>query len=188
MVSLLTQWRRAERALSRGAGRSPSFEEVAASLGLSEAQKTMVAQAPRRRPAPAGERLGRRGGRAVPRWATDDGRPTSRGGRGRPCVVAAPPGAADDRERLILSWRYGLDGAPPLTLKETGRRLGITREWVREIEVRALGKIGDEEAGSEGRRPPPRAIRRPMREVPIRLGIGTGIEAETSPAPGSAIA
>ena len=39
----------------------------------------------------------------------------------------------DDRERLVLSLRYGLAGEQPLTLKEIGERLGVTREWVRKI-------------------------------------------------------
>ena len=51
-------------------------------------------------------------------------------------------GRLDDRERAILALRYGLEGEP-LTLKEIGRRLGITREWVRKIERRALAKLGD---------------------------------------------
>ncbi len=51
----------------------------------------------------------------------------------------------DDRERAILNLRYGLDGTEPLTLKEIGRRLGFTREWVRKIEIRALRKLQDDE-------------------------------------------
>src|SRR5215469_3002657 len=45
MVGLLTKWRRAERELSREAGRAPSFDEVAAYLELSEAQRVLVARA-----------------------------------------------------------------------------------------------------------------------------------------------
>ena len=47
----------------------------------------------------------------------------------------------DERERTILVLRYGLEGETPLTLKEIGRRLGVTREWVRKIEVRAVRKL-----------------------------------------------
>ena len=49
----------------------------------------------------------------------------------------------DDRERTILSLRFGLEGEAPLTLKEVGRRLGVTREWVRKIEIRAVRKLDD---------------------------------------------
>ena len=45
MVGLLTKWRRAERVLCREAGRTPTFEEIAAFLGLSETQRTLVARA-----------------------------------------------------------------------------------------------------------------------------------------------
>src|SRR5271170_2152911 len=45
MVGLLTRWRRAERALSREEGRAPSFDEIAATLRLTEAQKVLVARA-----------------------------------------------------------------------------------------------------------------------------------------------
>jgi len=47
----------------------------------------------------------------------------------------------DARERTILALRHGLEGESPLTLKEIGRRLGVTREWVRKIELRALRKL-----------------------------------------------
>ena len=47
----------------------------------------------------------------------------------------------DKRERLILSLRFGLASEPPQTFREIGRRLGVTREWVRKIEVRAMSKL-----------------------------------------------
>jgi DNA-directed RNA polymerase sigma subunit (sigma70/sigma32) len=55
----------------------------------------------------------------------------------------------DERERSILALRFGLEGELPLTLKEVGRRLGVTREWVRKIEIRAVRKLDDSES-SEG--------------------------------------
>ena len=39
----------------------------------------------------------------------------------------------------MLALRYGLGEAEPKTLEEIGRRLGLTRERVRQIEVHALG-------------------------------------------------
>ena len=47
----------------------------------------------------------------------------------------------DDRERQVLTLRYGLAGEPPLTLKEIGLRIGVTREWVRKIELKATAKL-----------------------------------------------
>lgn len=49
-----------------------------------------------------------------------------------------------ERERRILSLRYGLDGKKPRTLEEIGGKLGITRERVRQIEARALEKLRKE--------------------------------------------
>jgi RNA polymerase primary sigma factor len=53
----------------------------------------------------------------------------------------------DDRERRIISSRFGLDGAMEQTLEQLGRELGITKERVRQLESRAqdkLRKIADE--------------------------------------------
>ncbi|MFO0960110.1 MAG: sigma-70 family RNA polymerase sigma factor [Isosphaeraceae bacterium] len=47
----------------------------------------------------------------------------------------------DDRERKIISSRFGLDGAMELTLEQLGRELGITKERVRQLESRAQDKL-----------------------------------------------
>ena len=45
------------------------------------------------------------------------------------------------RERLVLHLRYGLDGTKGRTLEEIGKLLGVTRERVRQMETKALGKL-----------------------------------------------
>jgi len=59
-----------------------------------------------------------------------------------------------ERERETLRLRFGLEGAQPLTLKEIGEKLGITRERVRQIEKEALRKmralVMEEGAGDPG--------------------------------------
>ena len=56
-------------------------------------------------------------------------------------VVSKALGALDDRECKVLVMRYGIGGNPPRPLSEVGGELGITRERVRQIENRALGKL-----------------------------------------------
>ncbi len=48
----------------------------------------------------------------------------------------------EERERAVVVLRFGLEGEGPLTLREVGQRVGLTREWVRKIEARAIGKLG----------------------------------------------
>jgi RNA polymerase primary sigma factor len=49
-------------------------------------------------------------------------------------------GRLDDRERAVVRAHYGL-GEPPRTLNEIGRRMGLTAERARQIEVVALDKL-----------------------------------------------
>lgn len=46
-----------------------------------------------------------------------------------------------DRERDVLTRRFGLGGKEAQTLEEVGRDLGITRERVRQLQVRALRRL-----------------------------------------------
>jgi len=44
-------------------------------------------------------------------------------------------------ERDVMVLRFGLNGGEPMTLAGIGRHLGVTRERVRQIEGKALGKL-----------------------------------------------
>jgi RNA polymerase primary sigma factor len=46
-----------------------------------------------------------------------------------------------DRERQVLMLRYGVNGDEPTPLRETGRRLGLSPERVRQVEAAALERL-----------------------------------------------
>ena len=46
-----------------------------------------------------------------------------------------------EREMKIIKLRFGLTNKGPLTLEETGKLLGITRERVRQIQGKAISKL-----------------------------------------------
>lgn len=140
MVTMLSKWRRAERELLRATGTPPSSGELAAALGLGAAKRRMVEQALLScRLAPAG------GDDGALAEAADDGGPPNAGAETEDARadLRRRLDRLDGRERTIVVQRYGLGGSEPRTLKEVGRGLGVTREWVRKIELRALEKLGD---------------------------------------------
>ena len=47
----------------------------------------------------------------------------------------------DEREHEIVQLYFGLDGSEPMTLEQIGDRMGVTRERIRQLKVRALGRL-----------------------------------------------
>ena len=154
MIGLLTKWRRAERVLCRQLGRGPSFNEVADALGLSDSQKMLVAKAHQARQLKLENNTSsaRRGsswgtlGQYTPSDAMLEANEEWR-------ILLSRLAHLEPRERTILVLRYGLEGESALTLKEIGRRLGVTREWVRKIEIRAIRKLHNEYAADTSSQP-----------------------------------
>ncbi|MSR41556.1 MAG: sigma-70 family RNA polymerase sigma factor [Phycisphaerales bacterium] len=83
----------------------------------------------------------------------------------------------DERDAKVLRLRYGLEGKEPLTLKQIGREVGLTRERVRQIEVEALKRLqqrlnedpalAERQAKLEAQQE--QAALRPVRAVAMRL-------------------
>ena len=48
----------------------------------------------------------------------------------------------NDREWRVITLRFGLDGCAKQTLEEVGEQFGVTRERARQIEQKALGRLG----------------------------------------------
>jgi RNA polymerase primary sigma factor len=155
---LMGKWRRAEWKLCGQRDRVPTFAEVATALGLSPTQESLVALALKAdrvklESSYSGESWG---------WLSD----TAPDGHGpieerletddEWAVALRRMGFLNARERAILVMLYGLEGEI-LAHKEIGSRLGLSREWVRKIEVRALRKLGhdhgqDAQGGRTGNR------------------------------------
>ena len=50
-------------------------------------------------------------------------------------------GVLDDREKKIIFSRFGLDGGKAKTLEEVGKKFGVTRERIRQLQNIALMKL-----------------------------------------------
>lgn len=58
-------------------------------------------------------------------------------------------GSLETRDRQVMVLRFGLDGEGPRTLDEVGRALNVTKERVRQIEMRALHRLKDQGGSSD---------------------------------------
>jgi RNA polymerase primary sigma factor len=55
-------------------------------------------------------------------------------------------GGLPDNERTVITLRFGLDREEPQALRETGRRLGLSSERVRQLEDQALRRLSKDDA------------------------------------------
>jgi RNA polymerase primary sigma factor len=142
IVERLQKMNRAERTLWTQLGREPTLEEIAeeASLPLQQALEVKAAaRASASLDQPVGEQEDAVFGDFV---AGDDPLPEDEVEVSlRSQALTAALGSLQERERQVLVLRYGLDDAEPKTLEEIGRRLGLTRERVRQIELESLRRL-----------------------------------------------
>ncbi len=143
MVETINKLVRIQRQLLQEKGREPTPEEIGEQMGLSaervrEIQK--ISQEPVSLETPIGEEEDSQLGDFI----EDDS-------------AVVPPDAASfsmlqellgkvldglaERERKVISLRFGLEDGHQRTLEEVGREFGVTRERIRQIESKTLAKL-----------------------------------------------
>ncbi|WP_107489560.1 RNA polymerase sigma factor [Streptomyces yunnanensis] len=145
VVELINRVVRVQRRMLQERGYEPTPEEVAAHLDLTPERVTDVlrlAQEPVSLHAPVGEEDDVALGDLI-----EDGDAAS------PVESAAflllrehldaVLSTLGERERKVVQLRYGLADGRPRTLEEIGRIFGVTRERIRQIESKTLGKLRD---------------------------------------------
>ncbi|MFD7105017.1 RNA polymerase sigma factor [Streptomyces celluloflavus] len=145
VVELINRVIRVQRRMLQERGSEPTPEEVAAHLDLTEQRVSEVlrlAQEPVSLHAPVGEEDDVALGDLI-----EDGDAAS------PVESAAflllrehldaVLSTLGERERKVVQLRYGLADGRPRTLEEIGRIFGVTRERIRQIESKTLGKLRD---------------------------------------------
>ncbi len=66
-----------------------------------------------------------------------------------PAEIERVLASLDERERMVVRLRYGLDRGEPRTLDEVGEHFHLTRERIRQIESRAMSKLRHPSAGGD---------------------------------------
>jgi len=128
--------------LNRTLGRVPTVDEVAFDAGLTVEQVTLIRQHRQQLVSlsePLGTDLSLEVGDTIPDEAAtsafDRADHALDGGE-----IEARLAMLEPREREVVRARFGL-GQPPRTLSDLGEQHGVTRERIRQIEARALGKL-----------------------------------------------
>ncbi|MHB9112527.1 MAG: RNA polymerase sigma factor RpoD [Thermoleophilia bacterium] len=143
MVEKLNHLVRAKRQLVQDLGREPTPEEIARVMDTTEEKVQhliKISQSPVSLEKPVGDEEEAELGD----FLEDEGTP-------KPLESAMSEIKKDDlnkvldslphRERKILELRYGLNGEHPRTLEQIGRRFGVTRERIRQIEANTLARL-----------------------------------------------
>ena len=142
IVERLQKINRAERSLWAQLGREPTIEEIGEEASLTSEQVLEVRAAARASTsldAPVGDDEDATLGDFV---AGDEPLPEDEVHvQLRRQVLLDALLSLPDREREVVTLRYGIDGNEPRTLEEIGRRLGLTRERVRQIELDSLRRL-----------------------------------------------
>jgi RNA polymerase primary sigma factor len=148
MVELIARWKDTMRRLEEELGRQPNTQELAEGMGVPIKKLNIIRRAMKAAHAPAQAPLNEEGGPRDLSEVFEDFRcePPDK-------TLAASEEfqtimrlleSIDERDARVLKLRFGLEGQEPLTLKQIGREVGLTRERVRQIELDALRKLQEQ--------------------------------------------
>jgi RNA polymerase primary sigma factor len=143
MVAMIADWKRASAELETKLNRQPSLQEMAEHMHLSERKVRIIRRAVKAFNAPT-QSGSADGAFGLSELLADEKTPTPEEAvfsNADSEIIHKLLGRIDDREATILTMRYGLDDEEPMTLKEIGSRIGLTRERVRQLEREALKKL-----------------------------------------------
>jgi RNA polymerase primary sigma factor len=144
MVSLLAKWKRVTNGLTERLGRPPTPDEVGKVLRLSKKKVGIVAKAIRVNNLTPHAENSEDDGIALDDILTDD-----RCKAPDDLLIEADDldrifhriAQLDEREASVIRMRFGLEPYAPMTLREVGENLGLTRERVRQLENQAIAKL-----------------------------------------------
>jgi RNA polymerase primary sigma factor len=144
MVAMIADWKKAWAELENQLGRQPSLQEMAQHMQLSERKIRIIRRAVKAFSAPV-QAGGSEGSFGLSDFLADHRIPSPEEAAFSNAdneVIQRLLARIDEREATILRLRYGMgENQPPLTLKEIGAKIGLTRERVRQLEREALKKL-----------------------------------------------
>ncbi|HXK88395.1 MAG TPA: RNA polymerase sigma factor RpoD [Thermosynergistes sp.] len=143
MVETINKLIRVSRQLVQKLGREPTAEEIAKEMGIDAervAEIQRIAQEPVSLETPIGEEEDSQLGD----FLEDKELLSPDDAAANQLLREELENMIDElapREREVLRLRFGLEDGHPYTLEEVGRRFGVTRERIRQIEAKALRKL-----------------------------------------------
>lgn len=143
MVAMIADWKKASSELELKLGRQPTLAEMAEHMNLSERKVRIIRRAVKAFSAHT-QSSGADGTFGLTDMLADHKQPTPEEAvfsRADSEVIERLLSQIDEREATILKLRYGLDDQEPMTLKQIGAKIGLTRERVRQLEREAIKKL-----------------------------------------------
>jgi RNA polymerase primary sigma factor len=143
VVDKLFHIRRAEARLQEAFGREATDDEIASELDTTP-EKIRELRTASQRPASLEAPLGYDSDNRVADVVADDNADDpyeELEGKANTAMLREVMKDLDPREVTILRYRFGLDGDDEKTLEEVGRKFGLTRERIRQIQEIALKKL-----------------------------------------------